>query len=138
MSTVSDFLRTGVNTGNSQTSTESPLVYSRSVLLNPTTRSATITVPPNSQILGGNVIIETAASGSTTPITVRVGVSASAAQFATCDCSAAGAVQFTLTRFAASLDTVSTGQIVFDATCAGSAAGFMDGSFRARLWFGEK
>lgn len=137
MSTVKDFLRIGDNTGNSQTSTESPVTYSRSVLLNKTTRSATITVPPNSQILGGNVVVETAASGSTTPITVRVGVSASAAQFATADVSALGVVNFTLSKFAASLDTVSTGQIVFDATCAGSAAGFMDGSFRARLWFGE-
>lgn len=134
MTTTSDFLRTGVNTGNSTTTTESGCVYMRYATLTPSARVAQIAVPDGLQVLDYDVVVASAHSGSTTPITVRCGTSANNTLYGTVDVSAEGVYRGTLNKGAAA---VTGGTVVFDATCAGSSAGFVAGLFRARVQFGE-
>lgn len=133
MSTVKDFLRTGENTGNSATSTETGCAYSRYVTLTPTTKNVAISIPDNLQILRLDAVVLSAISGSTTPVTVRCGTSASTALYAGFEVSAEGVYASGLTKYAASLGNV----VTFDATCAGTAAGFVGGLIRARVILGE-
>ena len=136
MSTSPDYLLIGNETGNDLTDTRSPCTFSRTFITSAALKSVTKTVPVSAQLLAGTVVLAAPVTGSVASFDVRVGVSASAAQYGTVRVSGAGIYNIALTRFAASLDAVSQGQIVIDVTAATSGA-TLPANVVIRLLFGR-